>query len=462
MDFAQFFDTSDPNNAMTLGMLSGLLQSSGKSTTPTSFGQTLSSALQGGMQGQQMAQQAAYRNMQAQQMKQTMERQKRMDDMVAGVFGGQGAPIGTSNFQQGENAGIPNGQTPQMQQPMPHGMPQGIPQGIGQADINKLAMLRAMGGQDLLPFYQEANKPQVIEQGKTYRYKDGRSEYMPQLPEGAKYDPQTGAITEVQGYTPMMARRTGAIEGAKQWAGVQPAIATTQGQEWAKVAPQTALAGNQAAITSQNTPMEVVAPSGQKVILPRSSVLGGRQDQQGGLLPFVAQEAPDTAAWKTGRAEQGVKDFTTIQSNAASAADQLARVSRIDQLLNDVGGGKLDPLGREVASAANSLGLKIDSKLGNKQAAEALAVEMALSMRQTGTGVMTDKDYEAFRNTAPDLAKTPEGRMQISTTIKGFMNRDIQEANMANAYREKYGKVDDNFYSQLNQWRQANPIFGGK
>jgi hypothetical protein len=465
MDFSQFFNTDDPNNAMKLGMLSGLLQATAPSTRPVGFGESIGAALQGGMQGQQAAVNAQYRKLQGQKIQQEISQQQAMQRMLGDVFGGGQQQPQAMGFQQGENAGIPNGQTPTMggQTPAIGGqMPQPLQRGgIGNVDITKLAAIRAMGGQDLLPFYQEANKPQVYEQGKTYEFKDGSSRFMPQLPEGSQFDPATGRITDVPGYTPMMTQRTASIEGAKQWAGVQPAIATTQGQEWAKVAPQLALEGGKAKITSQNTPMEVVTPTGQKVIVPRDQVLGGLLTN-GQPVPFTAQQSPADIQWQEGRAKQNVDDYTKMQTNASQASQQLARIDRVNQLLADVGGGKLDPLGREVASAASSLGLKVDKKLGNKQAAEAIATEMALNMRQPGTGVMTDKDYEAFRSTVPDLAKTPEGRMQITTTMQGFLKRDVAEAELANKYREKYGKIDDNFYTQLNRWRQANPVWSGK
>ena len=72
---------------------------------------------------------------------------------------------------------------------------------------------------------------------------------------------------------------------------------------------------------------------------------------------------------------------------------------------------------------------------------------------------MTDKDFENFRRTVPDLAKSPQGREQIFTTMRGFLRRDKHEAEMARKYRERYGRIDESFFSQLEEWRGRNPIF---
>jgi hypothetical protein len=119
-------------------------------------------------------------------------------------------------------------------------------------------------------------------------------------------------------------------------------------------------------------------------------------------------------------------------------------------------------LGADIASAANSFGIKLDPKLSNKQASVALAIEMALAMRQPGSGPMTDKDFENYLDTVPDLAKTAAGRKKIVETMRAKAKRDIQVAKMAREYAKRNnGNLDDGFLDELAEFQAASPVFGG-
>jgi hypothetical protein len=149
-----------------------------------------------------------------------------------------------------------------------------------------------------------------------------------------------------------------------------------------------------------------------------------------------------------------------IQNTAFRAPATIANLNHMEQLLAGVEGGKLAPLGTDIASAAQTLGIKLDPKLGNKQAAEALAIEMALAQRPVGSGPMTDKDFENFLNTVPGLAKTSAGRKQITATLRAKAERDKQIAKKARDYAQRNGgNLDDGFLDELSEFQAANPIF---
>jgi hypothetical protein len=150
---------------------------------------------------------------------------------------------------------------------------------------------------------------------------------------------------------------------------------------------------------------------------------------------------------------------TEINRAGFVAPSQIAKLDRMEQLLAGVEGGKLSPLGLELASAAKSFGLNIDPKLGNKEAAQALAIEMATSMRQPGTGAFTDKDFDNFMAAVPGLSKTAEGRAQITATLRAKAKRDMQAAQMAREYaKQNNGVIDDAFFDQLGQFVADNPV----
>lgn len=180
--------------------------------------------------------------------------------------------------------------------------------------------------------------------------------------------------------------------------------------------------------------------------------------QQPGMRVQSAAEAAGAKATAEGQAKRFVDLEAQFSQSAAQAPLQLARLDRMEQLLSGLGGGKLSPYSREVQSVLSSMGIKMPEGLGNAQAAEAIAIGMANGMRQPGTGVMTDKDFENFKAQIPDLSKTPEGRAQITATMRTFLQREQQEAGFAQKYLSKYGRLDNAFEQQLNQWRAANPV----
>jgi hypothetical protein len=148
-----------------------------------------------------------------------------------------------------------------------------------------------------------------------------------------------------------------------------------------------------------------------------------------------------------------------ITQMGIEAPKRMAQIDRMDELLKGVDGGRFAPAGAELASAAESLGIKIDPKLGNKQAAEALAVEMALKMRPPGSGPMTDKDFDNFLKTVPGLAKTPEGRAQISKTMRAAIQRDVQAAKFSRDYaKQNGGVIDDNYFDALSEFYSNTPV----
>lgn len=158
------------------------------------------------------------------------------------------------------------------------------------------------------------------------------------------------------------------------------------------------------------------------------------------------------------------KEFSELMSNmnktAFAAPAQLRKLERMETLLDGVDGGKLAPTGLDIASAANTFGIKLDPKLGNKEAAQALAREIAGSFRQPGTGPMTDKDFDNFLLQVPDLSKTAQGRKQITATMKAAANRDMQVAKMAREYERKNGRIDNDFLDMAAQYIAENPVVG--
>ncbi|WP_422016922.1 hypothetical protein [Roseateles sp.] len=150
--------------------------------------------------------------------------------------------------------------------------------------------------------------------------------------------------------------------------------------------------------------------------------------------------------------------MTGINRSGFNAPAQLNKLARMEQLLAGVDGGKLAATGLDVASAMNSLGIKVDPRLGNKEAAESLAREMAGQLRQPGTGPMTDKDFDNFMAQVPSLSKSAAGRRQIMETMRNSLSRDIEISKRAREYQRRNGRLDPGFLDEVAGFVAENPV----
>lgn len=158
------------------------------------------------------------------------------------------------------------------------------------------------------------------------------------------------------------------------------------------------------------------------------------------------------------------KTYSDIQSAGLSATNKINKVERLNTLLDGVQTGKLTPFGVDVASTAASLGFKIDPKLGNKQAADALSKEMALELRNPSggagmPGALSNSDREFLMSMTPGLTSDPAGRKLISESMVKMAKRDQEVAKIAREYRKKNGNLDEGFYDELAKFSEANPLF---
>jgi hypothetical protein len=159
------------------------------------------------------------------------------------------------------------------------------------------------------------------------------------------------------------------------------------------------------------------------------------------------------------------KQFTAIQNEAMESQSKLARLDRMEQLLQGVQTGKLTPTMTQIAAVADSLGVSIDKTLPAKQAMEALSNEVALTLRNPSggagmPGALSDKDREFLVSMTPGLAKTPEGNQLIIDTARKLAKRSQDVAKMARAYRKQHGHFDEGFLDELQDFADKNPLFG--
>lgn len=178
---------------------------------------------------------------------------------------------------------------------------------------------------------------------------------------------------------------------------------------------------------------------------------------------------PNTAfnkAYDEGKAKDLVDAENTIRKAGMQAPSTLGKLDQMERLVGDYEGGRLTGLGMTAASIGNSLGIPIDAKLGDKQAAEALFNEFALKLKNAGgtnqmPGALSDRDLAFLQATAPQLTQSAAGRQQIVDSFRKLAQRDQRVAEMANAYKQRNnGRLDDGFFERLAVWSERNPLFG--
>jgi hypothetical protein len=459
---------SNPANQGLLNLSAGLLQAGGPSPTPVSFGQALGQGLQQGVRGMQSAQMA-----QMQQKK--LEQEAKLLDLHGKLYGAQAGKTEAETARQARLAAIMGGA---MDAPatMPAGLTKTSAAAVGapwaaagpQAPVSPLdgfknrASVLANEG-----FLQEAN--QVADLVKKLQpeleFKDGvwynKASGAP-VAGGAGINPQGFGYQTSVGPSGIS---VGPLAGAAALYGQQQDIGNESGARYdLRTVPATGpnspprfasrlelLGGPRATPAPGGAPAAPAAPTGA----PGSPA---------GMSPAQEQELAATGTQNTEIAKNYGKIYNDLQNASMANPAKVAKVKRIGALLGDFEGGKFSAAGVELAKAFNSAGFKIDGKLPNKEAAEALTNEVALELRSTADGAgmpgaMSDADRQFLKNMTPQMAQTSEGRKTIIESRVKLMERESQVANMARQYKKKYNKLDEGFFTQLQDWSNRNPLF---
>jgi type II secretory pathway pseudopilin PulG len=214
-------------------------------------------------------------------------------------------------------------------------------------------------------------------------------------------------------------------------------------------------------IPRQSNPVaDLLVPGPGGRLVPNQPLISAKKEIGAASATRIDNGQRFENSYSTNQGKEFSEMMSGINKVAFAAPAQIRKLERMESLLDGVDGGKLAPTGLDIASAANAIGIKLDPKLGNKEAAQALAREIAGGFRQPGTGPMTDKDFENFLLQVPDLSKTAEGRKQITATMKAAANRDIQIAKMAREYARKNSSIDNDFLDLAAQYIAENPVVG--
>lgn len=227
--------------------------------------------------------------------------------------------------------------------------------------------------------------------------------------------------------------------------GAQATIANAAGAE----------AGGRAAGSAPYDFITVPGPNGQPMVVSKARAVGGAFEGQ----------TPADAEYDKGLAAAEQERYQGFLTAGANAGKKLATYGRIQTLLKDVDGGRLTPVGTEIASALNSVGFQVDKNLGNKQAAEALMNQLVLEANggSLGTGV-SNADVQFIAKSGPNMMQSADGRQKLVAFAVAREKRAQDVAKMARQWQQRAGRLDrtdrngKSFYDYLDAWAEANPL----
>lgn len=147
------------------------------------------------------------------------------------------------------------------------------------------------------------------------------------------------------------------------------------------------------------------------------------QPQQQEFLKFRSASQPQTTI---NLSEKGADKITSKSvegyMDRAGSARQFAIASNlVAELLEKQGGGKVVQVGTDLARA---LGLGDKESIATADAAAALVTQTAVKVRPEGSGSTSNIEFDAYRQSVPSLANSPQGRRLMAQVNESFANRN--------------------------------------
>lgn len=90
--------------------------------------------------------------------------------------------------------------------------------------------------------------------------------------------------------------------------------------------------------------------------------------------------------------------------------------------------------------------------------AQAKAAALDVMGGSLGTG-FSNADRDFVEQQVPNLQSTPQGNAKLIDVQKAIQERKLEIAKRARKYESEHGQIDQGFFTELQQWADANPIF---
>jgi hypothetical protein len=245
------------------------------------------------------------------------------------------------------------------------------------------------------------------------------------------------------------------------------AAGTAQGQLPYAERLAAAQAGGTAAGQAPYDLVDVPMPDGSTIKLPKAAYLaqGGGMGQNG----LGHSQSPADAAYSGDIAKASADTYKGIQAAGQAAMSKVAKLKQLDQMLTGFDGNKFSGTGVELARLGAPL-FGISDKMSNAEAAQAMANQMALQLRDPSSGggmpgALSNSDRQFLTNMVPGLTQSAPGRHKLVQLQVSVEQRNADIAQKARQWQQRFGRIDKpdaagkTFQDYLQDWADRNPLF---
>lgn len=132
-------------------------------------------------------------------------------------------------------------------------------------------------------------------------------------------------------------------------------------------------------------------------------------------------------AFNTETAKKQAAMFDTLATDGLTARADAARIAELRRLGDRIGTGA----GASLQAFAAQYGIKLGNNVSEIEAFQAIVNQLVPQQRPAGSGAMSDRDVQLFRDSLPSLVKTPGGNAIIFDTMQGIAEYRQQQAQIA-------------------------------
>jgi hypothetical protein len=132
-------------------------------------------------------------------------------------------------------------------------------------------------------------------------------------------------------------------------------------------------------------------------------------------------------AFNTETAKKQAAMFSDLVTDGGAARQDAARIAELRRLGDRIGTGA----GANLQAIAAQYGLKLGDNVSEIEAFQAIVNQLVPQQRPAGSGAMSDRDVQLFKNSLPSLINTPGGNAILFDTMQGIAEYRQQQAQIA-------------------------------
>lgn len=133
--------------------------------------------------------------------------------------------------------------------------------------------------------------------------------------------------------------------------------------------------------------------------------------------------------WEETVAKSQATMFSEIATNGINAQGEIAQINEMESLLSEGLGGTVDVWQQW---AQDTLGVNIGAG-GASEAFSSLVSRLVPQQRPPGSGQMSDRDVQLFKESLPQLVNSPQGNALILETMRGMAEFKRAQGEIANS-----------------------------